>query len=173
MLVAPALRAMAALAITAIALVLLGAATAFFLGYRVSPVLTGSMTPTFRPGDAVVTRPVAVEALQPGMIPVIVPPGEAGPFAHRIVTVATGAHGLVVTTKGDANPAADPWRAGITARRVPVVVGTVPALGRVLVWIHGRALRAVLLCLVGLLVTGMGTRVAMFGTRSRHLPAAT
>jgi signal peptidase I len=172
-LMSPVLRPASVAAVSVTALVLLTAAGLLAMGYRVSPVLSASMTPTYRAGDAIVTKPVPARSLRPGMIPVIIPPGEAVPYAHRITTVSGSPSALVVTTKGDANPLADPWHARIDARRVPVVVAAVPTLGRVLVWIHGRALRAVLLALLGLLVTGVGTRMVTSNLRSPSPRATT
>jgi signal peptidase I len=169
----PVLRRASAVAVAITAVVLLTGVGLLAMGYRVSPVLSASMTPTYRAGDAIVTKPVPAHSLRPGMIPVIVPPGEAVPYAHRITSASASQSAVVVTTKGDANPVADPWHARIDARRVPVVVATVPALGRVLVWIHGRAIRAVLLALLGLLVTGVGTRMFTSNLRSPSPRATT
>ena len=72
----------------------------------------------------------------------------------------------------NANPAADRWHARIDARRVPVVIASVPDVGRLITWIHGRAIRAALLCVLGLLVTGAGARITTVSIR-RPLPRAT
>jgi len=123
-----------------------------------SPVLTGSMRPPFAPGDAVITRMVPTSGLRPGDIAVVVPPGEHTPFAHRIRTVSETPKGLVVTTKGDANPAADAWRDLLTQSRVPVVVTHVPKFGYLLVAIREREWRALLIALLGLFITFLATR---------------
>src|SRR4051794_6710398 len=87
-----------------------------------APVLTSSMRPSFAPGDAVVTRPVPVSRLRPGMVVVFVPPGHSSAYAHRIVAVDGPPSRPVLTTKGDANPAADHWRATLSGPTVPQVV---------------------------------------------------
>jgi len=152
---------------------LLGGLLMLAFGYRVSPVLSGSMSPTYRPGDAIVTRSVPVASLRVGMIPVIIPPGESVPYAHRITAIGGTPQQPVVSTKGDANPTADRWHARLDSARVPVVVATVPAVGHVLTWIHGRAVRAALLCALGLLVTGVGTRIATSNIRRPQARATT
>jgi len=123
----------------------------------VSPVLTGSMVPTYRPGDAILTRLVPVSSLHPGEIAVFVPPGESAPFAHRLVTVTGDRNAPVVTTRGDANKAADPWHAKLLGPDVRVVVGVIPDLGRALVAVRTPRARALLLALLGLLITAIGT----------------
>jgi signal peptidase I len=131
----------------------------FHLG--LSPVLSGSMRPAFSPGDAVLTRAVPVSSLRPGQIAVFVPPKENAPYAHRVVTVAGSPAGPVITTKGDANPAADPWHAALTSPTVPVVVLAVPYLGRALVVVHQPWTRAALIALLGLSFTFVGTRALL------------
>jgi signal peptidase len=140
-----------------------------FLHLGMSPVLTGSMRPTFGPGDAVVTRMVPTSHLRPGDIAVIVPPGAHTPFAHRIRTVSQTAKGLVVTTKGDANPAPDAWRDLLTQSRVPVVVTHVPKFGYLLVAIREREWRALLIALLGLFITFLATRQILAAPSRPHL----
>ncbi|MFL6237892.1 MAG: signal peptidase I [Actinomycetes bacterium] len=133
---------------------------------RVSPVLTGSMRPTYAPGDVILTRRVDVHSLRPGDIAVFVPPGETAAFAHRVTSVSTHDGQVVVTTKGDANPAADPWHAKLNGSTVPKVIGTLPAIGRPLTWIHTRWLQATAIAALGLLLTIVGT-VQILRTPSR------
>jgi signal peptidase len=123
----------------------------------IRPVLTGSMRPTYGPGSLVVTRPVPVDELRPGMIVLFVPPGEHAVFAHRITSVSGSPSRPVITTKGDANKADDPWHAQLATTSVPEVVGTVPDVGRLLVGLHGR-LQVVLVVLGGLCLGVSGTR---------------
>lgn len=119
-----------------------------------SPVLTGSMRPAFAPGDLLITAPVAVGALEPGQVAVFTPPGESAQYAHRITSVAGNPEHPVLTTKGDANPAPDRWRAKLNQDQVPVVVATVPYAGNALLWAQNPAQRAIFTALFGLAVTG-------------------
>ena len=152
--------------------VALGLIAAFAVGalvfhVRVSPVLTGSMRPTYAPGDVIITRTVKADSLHPGDIAVFAPPGETAAFAHRVTSVSTKDGHVVVTTKGDANQAADPWHAKLNGSTVPKVVGTLPAIGRPMTWIHTRALHAAAIAGLGLLLTAIGT-VQIMRTPSRR-----
>ena len=131
----------------------------FHLG--LSPVLSGSMRPAFSPGDAVLTRAVPVASLHPGQVAVFVPPKESAPFAHRVVTVTGSPAHPVITTKGDANPAVDPWHAALATSTVPVVVLSVPYLGRALVLVHDPRVRSALIAVLGLAFTFVGTRALL------------
>jgi signal peptidase I len=139
-----------------------------YLGHLgVTPVLTGSMRPTYAPGDAVVTRMVPVTRIHPGMIVVFVPPGESAPFAHRVVAV-TGTPGHpVVETKGDANPAPDAWRAALPGPSVRQVVAVVPKVGYLLVRLHDPRVRASLIGVLGLLATALMTSSTLRRPRPR------
>jgi signal peptidase len=135
-----------------------------------SPVLTGSMRPTYAPGDAILTRTVAVRSLRPGMIPVFVPPGESAPFAHRIVAISGDPAHPTVETRGDANPAPDAWRARLTNDRVPVVVAVVPKVGRLLVAVHQPRARALVIALLGLFTTAVAIRLTLAGAPQQPRP---
>jgi signal peptidase I len=124
---------------------------------EVRPVLTGSMVPTYGPGALLVTKPVPVADLHQGMIVVFVPPGERAEFAHRITSVSGSRSDPIITTKGDANKAPDPWRAQLDSATVPEVVATVPWLGRIMVGLQGQ-IQIVLIIGGGLIVGVSGTR---------------
>jgi len=142
--------------------VLLGAAALlFFFHLSVGPVLTGSMRPTFGPGDAVISRTIPVRDIKKGMIVIFVPPGHSASFAHRVLTVSGPTGDRVITTKGDANPAADPWHACIAAPEIQQVVGSVPGLGNVMIAMHGGALRILLLGSAGLFIAVTGARAIL------------
>jgi signal peptidase len=160
-------RVLTAVLTLGLSAVLLGsAALLFFFHLSVQPVLTGSMRPTFVPGSAVISRAIPVSDIRPGMIVIFVPPGHSASFAHRVVTVSGTEGDRIVTTKGDANPAADPWHARISAPRIQQVIGSVPVLGTVMVTMHGGALRVIVLGTAGLFIAITGTR-AILRTPSR------
>jgi signal peptidase len=133
------------------------AATVVALHLNIQPVLTGSMRPTYGPGALVVTEPVPVADLHPGMIVLFTPPGKHAQFAHRIVTVTGPRTAPIITTKGDANRYPDPWHAQLTSATVPRVVATVPWIGRLMVGLRG-SLQLVLIILGGLTVAVAGAR---------------
>lgn len=148
--------------VLAVALAALSAVTAArFAHWSAVPVLTGSMVPTFRPGAVVVTRPVPVQQLHPDQVVVFVPPGARASFAHRIVAIGGDSTSPVLETKGDANPAPDPWRARLSTPTAQVVVLHVPAIGRLGVLLHGPGTHALLIALLGVGLTGTSVRLVL------------
>lgn len=143
-------------AVTLAALGLCVVAPLLHIGF--SPVLTGSMRPAYAPGDLLITAQTDVSSLRPGQIAVFTPPGENAPYAHRIASIAGTPLQPVLTTKGDANPAPDSWRATLTQSQVPVVIATVPDIGSALLWIQNPVQRALLTALLGLGLTGVAVR---------------
>ncbi|WP_457973949.1 signal peptidase I [Arthrobacter sp. D1-17] len=147
-------RILGLVASTVVAIVFLATcvvAPLLHIGY--SPVLTGSMRPAFAPGDLLITAPKDVGDLQPGQVAVFTPPGESTPYAHRITAIAGTREHPVLTTKGDANPAADKWRARLDQAQVPVVVASVPQVGGALLWAQNPVHRAIFTALFGLSLT--------------------
>jgi signal peptidase I len=136
---------------------------------RLSPVLSPSMRPAYSPGDAIITRSVDAGSLHVGDIAVFVPPGESATYAHRITSLHERGGQVVVTTKGDANPAPDPWHATL-GTRVTTVVGVVPGIGRVLTWIRSPAAHALAIALIGLVITALGTRALLIQPRYAARP---
>jgi signal peptidase I len=115
-----------------------------------SPVLSPSMVPTFAPGDLIVTKPEPASAVRVGQIVVLPVPNEPGQrYVHRIIKVEYEHGAPVVRTKGDANAAPENFRLRITSPTVPVVVHSVPHLGRFAVLLRGGIWRLVGICLVG------------------------
>jgi signal peptidase I len=135
----------------------LGAAV-FWFHVSFTPVLSGSMRPTFDPGSLILTRQVATSAVRPGDVIVIVPPGESSSYAHRVQTVTGPAGHPVVTTKGDANPAPDPWKAQLLSTHTTEVIGSVPKLGLLIVTLHHRGWRVLFLAFAGLVLAVAGFR---------------
>jgi signal peptidase I len=74
---------------------------------------------------------------------------------------------LQITTKGDANPAADPWHARIKAQSIQEVVFGVPWLGNAMVAMHGDGLRILLIVTAGLFVAITGAQVIVRAPRHR------
>jgi signal peptidase len=124
----------------------LGASLALLLGigllprtgwYRPVTVLSGSMQPSFSPGDIVVLTPQPAREVRAGqVISYRIPVGDHHVQTHRVIKVVRGGDHPVIRTKGDANGAADPWSAklrGDTAWRVRLVL---PKLGWALFWLR-------------------------------------
>jgi signal peptidase I len=137
----------ATLLVVAAAAALLVSAIAPRVGwFRMETVLSGSMRPTFSPGDLILVRPEPTPAVRVGQaITYAIPIGDHHVETHRVVRIVhRGAHPVVVT-RGDANGAADPWQArlqGATTWRLWLVV---PKLGLV---VHGLRSPLVHLALV-------------------------
>ncbi len=115
---------------------------------RFVPILSGSMSPTMQPGSAAIATREPVGEVQPGQIIVYtIPVGDRHVSAHRVMEVDATSRRTVVVTKGDANEAADPWRAELQGDSAWVVRGSVPFIGRVILWLSSPLVLAV--CFVG------------------------
>jgi signal peptidase I len=121
---------MAALALPVIAVIGVGL-VGWSQGYRLYVVHTGSMDPTYRPGDVVLDAPAAAGYR----------PGQVITFRHSALTTDVVTHRVVavraagITTKGDANATPDAW----TIRPAQVqgrTVGAVPRLGYLVVYLQ-------------------------------------
>jgi signal peptidase len=166
------LRAVANVLLASTALLMLVVAGGVFvLHLGVSPVLTGSMRGTFDPGSAVVTRLVPVQTITPGDVLEFRPPGQLESYAHRVLTVTPGAAGPVITTKGDANPSADAWKAQLTTPQVRQVVFHVPQIGRVIVALHRQGTRTAALGFAGLVLSALGARAVLGAAPRRTSPS--
>lgn len=98
-------------------------------------VMSGSMTPTLRPGDVVATRPLGAAAVRDGDVIVFDDPGRPGRvLIHRVVR--HNADGSLVT-QGDANTSTDSRPVARSAvRGLPVL--RVAALGIPVLWRRER-----------------------------------
>jgi signal peptidase I len=101
------------------------------LGYRTMTMLTGSMTGTIDVGDVEIVTPLPVAEVTEGMIIAYhIPIDDHHLVTHRVIGVETAADGTVtVQTKGDANEAADPWKAQLQGETAYQVRAVVPELG--------------------------------------------
>lgn len=117
--------------VTAVAAFLFLAVGPRVLGYQTSTMLTGSMSPLINPGDVVVSVARPAAQLKAGdVISYGIPVEDHRVETHRIIDVDRGADGTVtIRTKGDANPAADPWTATLQDDTVAVHTVTIPYLG--------------------------------------------
>ena len=138
-------------------------------------VVSPSMAPSIGVGDVVLLKEHPASELSEGQIVVLPVPDEGGVmYVHRLASVRQVEGRTVVTTKGDANPAADPWELTIESASVPLVVGQIPMPGA-LAGLGGanltRFLLAVMLALIAApMLVGVSRRTRV-GTRLRALPA--
>lgn len=106
---------------------------------------TGSMRPALSVGDLLVSHRVAADSLRRGDIVSFPDADHPGiPTTHRIVALQRRGGTLLVTTRGDANPASEQWTTPVsgTVRRVAL---SVPVAGRVITTLGGRWVRVALL----------------------------
>lgn len=136
-------------------------------GHEVRPVLSGSMTPEFRTGDAVITElatPERVARVAAGDVIVFRAPGhESMVIAHRVSMVVTNNQGdRLFTTKGDANSSGD--GATVDASHViGIVTQSVPHLGKVMVNLGQR--RTLFVFLLATLLSGFSVTMARLARR--------
>jgi signal peptidase I len=110
--------------------------------YRPVTVLSGSMRPTFSPGDMVVVVPEPVSSVRVGqVISYQVPVGVHQVETHRIVRILQGGPHPTVQTQGDANNYHDPWTAKLEGSTAWRMVAVVPHLGYVVNFLRGRSLQ--------------------------------
>ena len=140
-----------AVVVAALALVVVPKAT----GARPLTVLSGSMTPTYDPGDVVVVREAAKASLAIGdVITFQANSGDPSLTTHRITGVVLTGDGREYLTQGDANGAADPRPVSAEQIRGKVWY-SLPLVGYAALWASGGALRTALnLGAVALLVYG-------------------
>jgi signal peptidase len=164
---------LAVLAVAAIVAVMLGPIAA---GYERYVITSGSMTGTYDTGSIVYAKAVPTAGLKVGDVITYAPPAGASPtelVTHRIAAITRGPQGQrVFRTKGDANPAPDPWRFELPAERQARVAFAVPYAGYVFLALAQRNLRMLLIggpaVLVALSVLLGMIREARAGSRTER-----
>ncbi len=119
----------------------LGLLVPALLGYERYVIVSGSMRGTYDQGSLVFDEVVPVRALRVGDVITYRPPpgsGPAGLVTHRIVAIEPDGR---IQTKGDANPAVDPWTFRLTGERQARVVAGVPYAGHALAALSDRRVR--------------------------------
>jgi signal peptidase len=104
------------------------------LGYGRYVLVSGSMTGTYDTGSVVYTKDVPTSSLHVGQIITYAPPAGSSPMklvTHRIVSRKMVDGKMVLRTKGDANPSADPWTFSLREPKQAVVRFGVPDAGYV------------------------------------------
>jgi signal peptidase I len=126
--------------------------------WRLDVVLSGSMRPTFAPGDLLILKPEPLRDVRVGQIVAFVPPGRNYVETHRVIEVQRVKGETIVRTKGDANNVADPWHAVLDPPKVWYVDHVIPHAGFLTEWAKSKGARiAVIALVVGLfLVYALG-----------------
>ncbi len=118
-------------------------------GYERYVITSGSMTGTYDTGSIVYAQNVATADLRAGDVITYAPPAGASPTAlvtHRIASITRGPRGQrVFRTKGDANPAADPWRFELSGASQARARFAVPYAGYVFIALANRNLRMLII----------------------------
>src|SRR5919199_5690262 len=119
-------------------------------------VVSGSMQPTLPLGSLVLVVPRDADAVRIGDVITFSPPGDdTRTVTHRVVDVRGTGDDVVVHTRGDANPVADPWTLHFPTGRTWVVVADAPWVGRPWLWLAQPMHRQPVLVPAALLVTLM------------------
>lgn len=132
-------------------------------------VLSGSMVPTFDPGDVVVVRDTDARSLEVGDVITFQPFSDDPRLTtHRVEEVRHGVDGVGYVTKGDNNDAVD-LEPVVPAQVRGEVWYVVPYVGHVSVWVSGGLLGGLVhLGALGLLLYGGGSLVAGLLERRRR-----
>jgi signal peptidase I len=124
-------------------------------GFGFSPILTGSMEPSARPGDLYLTRLVPAATLQVGDIIAINNQITGTYYSHRIHEMREMNGALRIITKGDANesPDRDPFMVSPVSE-VSKSIKVIPYIGRPMVYmntVQGRQAAASFLVVANIL----------------------
>lgn len=106
-------------------------------GFGFSPILTGSMEPSARPGDLYLTRLVPAASLQVGDIIAINNQITGTYYSHRIYEMREMNGAIRIITKGDANesPDRDPFMVSPVSE-VSKSIKAIPYIGRPMVYMN-------------------------------------
>lgn len=122
-------------------------------GWQIDTVLSGSMSPVLKVGDAVVTKPVDPNAITVGDIITYRSPVDGKLVTHRVVEVEKHS-APIFRTKGDANSSADSYL--VPAQNIVGKVSFhIPLLGYVAQFIKTPLGFILLLALPGAVIIGM------------------
>jgi signal peptidase len=157
--VSPAQRVGAVLA-TALCVACIALAALMLLpglfGYQRYVITSGSMTGSYDRGSVVVDDVVPVADLEVGDVITYTPPAGSGPdgmITHRIVSIEADQVGRpIFRTKGDANPAFDPWTFTLDQPTQARVSFHVPYVGYLFAALGYRWVRFLVIGLPALLI---------------------
>lgn len=140
------------------------------LGLQRYVITGGSMAGAHDAGSVVFDEVVPTDQLRVGDVITYTPPpasGLRGPLTHRIHAIRAVGGVRVFRTKGDANPAPDPWEFRLTRPTQARVSFGVPHVGRLVALLADRELRMVVIGGPALLIA-LG---ALAGLRRERSPA--
>jgi signal peptidase len=139
--------------------------------YQTTTVLSGSMRPTFGPGDLLVLRPEPLAKVRVGqVITYAIPIADHHVESHRVVSVNHHGGYTLVRTRGDANGANDPWTAVLHGRTVWREAAVVPWAGKAILWLREPYPHLMSMLLAPLMLVLVG--LVRIWSRERNAPAA-
>lgn len=126
-----------------------------YFGYKISPILSGSMSPFAEPGDVFITIDRPASVLKVGDIVTLYSENSMKLYAHRIVDVRQFNGQIKIVTKGDANPSedSDPYLVS-PETKVPVTLFRAKEIGNALVYmtsLQGRQAGLILVVVANVL----------------------
>jgi len=121
--------------------------------WQVWPIVSGSMRPTLQPGGLAVVEREPIAGLRAGDVIVFRAPNGTGQLVvHRVTAVVQVSGGALVSTRGDANGAADLWSPfHLSGPYVYRERFSLPLIGYPGILIHTRLAQLLFLMLGGLL----------------------
>jgi signal peptidase len=143
-----------------------GAALAVMFQSTFTTVVSASMEPNISPGDTLITRKIESDSIKKDDVVVLpVPTNTSMSYAHRVLTVIREPNGVVLQTKGDANPNPDKWLIKVTSEKTPQVIAVIPTAGIFNGWLD-RRLIYIFLMAAGVLLSFIGAIRLIRGGRS-------
>ena len=143
-----------------------GAALAVMYQSTFTTVVSASMEPNISPGDTLITRKIDSNSIKKDDVVVLpVPTNKFLSYAHRVLTVIREPKGVVLQTKGDANPNLDKWLIKVTSEKTPQVIAVIPTAGIFNGWVDRRFLYIFLMA-AGVLLSFIGAIRLISGGRS-------
>ena len=122
----------------------------FKIGF--TTLVSDSMGPNIPVGSVVITQQFTTSEVRPGQIVKLPLPDSSAQYVHRIVAAKQGNIGFQLTTKGDNNPAQDPWVLEVTSKETPVVIASIPLIGYLNAFTGSFWVQMGLVALVGALI---------------------
>jgi signal peptidase len=143
-----------------------GAALAVMYQSSFLTAVSASMEPSISPGDTLITRKIDSNLIKKDDVVVLpVPTNKSISYSHRVLTVIREPNGVVLQTKGDANPNPDKWLIKVTSEKTPQVIAVIPTAGIFNDWVDRRFLYIFLMA-AGALLSFVGAIRLIRGGRS-------
>ncbi len=132
-------------------------------GWRMVPILSGSMRPGLAPADLALTRPLPVMDIKTGDVIAFKAPIPGNPLViHRVIDTRVEGDEMIIHTKGDANNKADDFETHFSNGQVLQSVESVRSVGRVVHYI--AMVQPTYMALLVVLIFGAITAISLIAT---------